>query len=407
MYRYAAPQKGRYREYWQLVRRGDRLRRPGDRRRVIQLYGSSRAARRPGHELELNSIGDRACRPAYLERARRLARRHATSSTTTRAQKRATSPLRVFDSKKPSASARRSPDAPTIGDSLCAACREHFAEVRRYLDAYGVAYELVPTLVRGLDYYTRTTFEFVGAGRGGAERRSPAAAATTAWSRRSAARRRPASASAPASSGSCSRSRTRPPPSRAGSTSSSPSMTRPTAPRVLAGLAELRARGPRSDTDYAGRSLKGQMTQAGRLGRAAIVVVEPATAQVHAPAARADVAVDARRARECSDEQWRDLMCGEVGPTTSGRADAGRLGRHAAATTAGSSSSTCATERALPARRQPGARARGRRGRARIRNEFVLRAEGEVVRRAPEKVNPNLPTGEVELQVDELEIVSR
>ena len=51
-------------------------------------------------------------------------------------------------------------DAPKIGDRLCDACRDHFAAVRRYLDAFGVGYELVPTLVRGLDYYTRTTFEF-------------------------------------------------------------------------------------------------------------------------------------------------------------------------------------------------------------------------------------------------------
>src|SRR5206468_1877262 len=48
------------------------------------------------------------------------------------------------------------------GESLCAECDAHFAEVRRYLDAYGVAYVLEPTLVRGLDYYTRTVFEFVG-----------------------------------------------------------------------------------------------------------------------------------------------------------------------------------------------------------------------------------------------------
>ena len=53
-------------------------------------------------------------------------------------------------------------DAPKIGDSLCDACREHFAQVRAYLDAYGVAYTLDPTLVRGLDYYTRTTLEFIG-----------------------------------------------------------------------------------------------------------------------------------------------------------------------------------------------------------------------------------------------------
>ena len=52
-------------------------------------------------------------------------------------------------------------EAPKIGESLCDACRDHFEAVRGYLDAFGVSYRLVPTLVRGLDYYTRTTFEFV------------------------------------------------------------------------------------------------------------------------------------------------------------------------------------------------------------------------------------------------------
>src|SRR5207344_493827 len=53
-------------------------------------------------------------------------------------------------------------DAPKIGESLCAECEAHFAAVRATLDAYGVPYTLEPTLVRGLDYYTRTVFEFVG-----------------------------------------------------------------------------------------------------------------------------------------------------------------------------------------------------------------------------------------------------
>ena len=52
-------------------------------------------------------------------------------------------------------------DAPKIGDSLCDACREHFDAVQAHLDEYGVEYTLAPTLVRGLDYYTRTTFEFI------------------------------------------------------------------------------------------------------------------------------------------------------------------------------------------------------------------------------------------------------
>ncbi len=76
-------------------------------------------------------------------------------------QKRATSPLRVFDVKTERVREALE-DAPKIGDSLCDACAEHFAQVRAYLDAYGVEYTIVPTLVRGLDYYSRTTWEFVG-----------------------------------------------------------------------------------------------------------------------------------------------------------------------------------------------------------------------------------------------------
>ena len=139
-----------------------------------------------------------------------------------------------------------------------------FRRGAQLLDAYGVAYELVPTLVRGLDYYTRTTWEFVGP-RSGRRARFPAADATTTWWRRSAARRRPASASAPASSGSCSRSR-RPGVDGRGSrasTSSSAAARAPTARPRSPQLAEAQARGLRCDTDYAGRSSKGQLTQAG------------------------------------------------------------------------------------------------------------------------------------------------
>jgi len=69
--------------------------------------------------------------------------------------------LQVFDLKNETLRAALDA-APKIGESLCDACRAHFDDVRRHLDAYGVPYVLDPTLVRGLDYYTRTTFEFVG-----------------------------------------------------------------------------------------------------------------------------------------------------------------------------------------------------------------------------------------------------
>ena len=78
-------------------------------------------------------------------------------------ERRRTNPLRVLDCKNRDCQTVLAA-APRITDHLCDPCREHFAEVCRHLDARGVAYELVPTLVRGLDYYTRTTWEWSGAG---------------------------------------------------------------------------------------------------------------------------------------------------------------------------------------------------------------------------------------------------
>jgi histidyl-tRNA synthetase len=162
MYRYAAPQKGRFREHWQLsveaIGSGD----PAIDAEVIQLYRMLLANLDvTTFELKLNSIGDAECRPAYLERLREWLDAHADALDEDARQKRATNPLRVFDVKSPAVLAALA-EAPKIGDSLCGACREHFAAVRGYLDASGVEYTLEPTLVRGLDYYTRTTWEFVG-----------------------------------------------------------------------------------------------------------------------------------------------------------------------------------------------------------------------------------------------------
>jgi histidyl-tRNA synthetase len=162
MYRYAAPQKGRYREHWQLSVEALGSADPAVDAEVIQLY--TEVLRRLGvsdWELRLNSIGDRECRPVYVERLNAWLDAHADVLDDDARQKRATSPLRVFDVKNPHVRAALE-QAPKIGDSLCDACRDHFAAVRSYLDAYGVPYMLYATLVRGLDYYTRTTWEFVG-----------------------------------------------------------------------------------------------------------------------------------------------------------------------------------------------------------------------------------------------------
>ncbi|MBA3428397.1 MAG: ATP phosphoribosyltransferase regulatory subunit, partial [Actinobacteria bacterium] len=209
------------------------------------------------------------------------------------------SPLRVFDNlpAKPPAVRAALAEAPTIGASLCEACVQHFATVRSLLDRTGVSYTLVPTLVRGLDYYSRTTWEFVGpmenenstisgGGRydylveeiGGPP--TPGVGFGAGIERLLIALE------------------------DAGQTAEPPSIdvflaVEPGAPGELAfgWLKELRDRGVAVDTDYARRSLKGQLTQAGRSGAHTVVIVGAETATIRRrgaadePVAHEDVVV--------------------------------------------------------------------------------------------------------------------
>ena len=176
MYRYGRPGRGRYREHWQLSLEAIGSADPAIDAEVVQFY--TELLRRLGiteWELHLNSIGDANCRPHYVARLEEWLDAHPELVDEEVAHKRATSVLQVFDIKNEQL--RNALDAaPKIGESLCDACREHFDAVRRQLDAYGVPYVLDPTLVRGLDYYTRTVFEYTsdalgsqsGVGGGGA-----------------------------------------------------------------------------------------------------------------------------------------------------------------------------------------------------------------------------------------------
>jgi histidyl-tRNA synthetase len=162
MYRYGRPGRGRYREHYQVSVEAIGSADPALDAEVIEVY--TEILRRVGvtqWELHLNSIGDAACRPAYVERLNEWLDAHSDLLGEEALHKRATSPLQVFDVKDP-ALRKALDDAPKIGDSLCDDCRAHFAEVRSRLDRLGVPYVLDPALVRGLDYYTRTTFEFTG-----------------------------------------------------------------------------------------------------------------------------------------------------------------------------------------------------------------------------------------------------
>ena len=113
-------------------------------------------------ELRVNSIGDAECRPAYREKLIAYLEPHRDELDEDCRTRLRTNPLRVFDCKVDG----QTPlvlGAPVISDNLCQPCAEHFAAVRNGLDAAGVAFAHDPRLVRGLDYYTRTTFEFVSA----------------------------------------------------------------------------------------------------------------------------------------------------------------------------------------------------------------------------------------------------
>ena len=162
MYRYAAPQKGRYREHWQCSVEAIGSADPALDAEVIQLY--TEFARRVGitqYELQLNSIGDANCRPAYVEKLTAWLDEHADVLDDGRAQQARDEPAARLRRQEPEGArgaARRAEDRRVALRRVRSAFRGGAA----LLDAYGVAYTLEPTLVRGLDYYTRTVFEFVG-----------------------------------------------------------------------------------------------------------------------------------------------------------------------------------------------------------------------------------------------------
>ncbi len=282
MYRYSAPGRGRYREHWQASVEAIGSDDPSVDAELIQLYdallGRLGVTR---YELELNSIGCRECRPAFLERLRAWLTENASRLDEATREKAATSPLRVFDNlhAKPDAVRSALEQAPTIGESLCAVCVQLFAVVRRDLDAAGVAYTLVPTLVRGLDYYSRTTWEFVGP----LENEN---ATISGGGRYDYLVEEIGGPPTPGVGFGAGIERLLLALEEEGVTEvAQPALevffaVEPDAPRelVAAWLARLRERGISADTDYAGRSLKGQLTQAGRLGAATTVVVTAAGA---------------------------------------------------------------------------------------------------------------------------------
>ena len=157
-FRYESPQAGRYRQHHSVGAEALGSEDPDLDVELIALawrfYADLGVTRL---RLDLTSLGDDQCRPAYRQklvdylRGQQLCGDHAGRFED--------NPLRVLDCKKPECVAATA-DAPVQVDNLCEPCTTHFERVKAGLDAVGVPYTLAPRLVRGLDYYTRTTFEF-------------------------------------------------------------------------------------------------------------------------------------------------------------------------------------------------------------------------------------------------------
>jgi len=162
LFRYERPQKGRYRQHWQLGIETLGLDDPDVDVEVIAFgHGFLRElGLSNGVSLLLNSMGDRPSRAAYVDVLREYLLAHGEALGADFHDRVAANPLRVLDSKREDWQdvIER---APQLTEHLSDASREHFEQVQRGLDELGIHYELTPRLVRGFDYYTSTTFEFV------------------------------------------------------------------------------------------------------------------------------------------------------------------------------------------------------------------------------------------------------
>lgn len=160
-YRYEKPQAGRYREFRQFG---------------VEYFGSQQPSidaelmalpmllyQRLGLQnlhLNINSIGCPTCRKAYNDALRAYLKPHYDELCDTCKRRYEKNPMRIIDCKSPVCKDIVK-DAPRLLDHICGECAEHFQSVQRYLDAMGIAYEIDPYIVRGLDYYTKTVFEII------------------------------------------------------------------------------------------------------------------------------------------------------------------------------------------------------------------------------------------------------
>jgi histidyl-tRNA synthetase len=285
-FRQERPQKGRYRQFTQVGAEAIGSEDPSlDAELIVLLHEYLERIGAGGLRLKLSSLGNPETRRDYLEELKSYLRAHEDVVSADVRTRIDLNPLRAFDANDPATKEVMS-RAPLLLDRLAPDDAEHFARVREFLDDAGVLYDIDPTLVRGLDYYTRTVFEFESAmlgaqsGIGGGGRYdllieqlggqpTPGVGWAAGIERMLLASREesqslPVDVFVAVDGGN---------------------------PRTAFKLVtELRGKGVTAAMEQAGRSLKGQLRQAGRLGADAVAIVGPESIRVRAGGSEQEVA---------------------------------------------------------------------------------------------------------------------
>lgn len=166
MFRYDKPQKGRYRQFHQVDIEVFNEKDPAIDAEIVEMADALLSKLGVTEtEILVNSVGCRECRTPYQIALRRAAEKSKENFCPDCQRKIETNPLRIFDCKLETCRSAAE-TLPLITDYLCSECRKHFSDFCGYLDLYGISYIVEPKLVRGLDYYTKTTFEFISTGMG-------------------------------------------------------------------------------------------------------------------------------------------------------------------------------------------------------------------------------------------------